>query len=106
MGNIGPSDWSSNQIIFRTDLVTHEDKATNHTNLVRTQTCVILVMGDTKDAGDDDDARDIAKQGGDGGVVGGGEEGGDDYVISGDGEAVIHGARMVPFHMNMPALIG
>jgi len=43
MGNVGPNDWSSNQIIFRTDLVTHEDKTTNHTNLVRTQTCVILV---------------------------------------------------------------
>jgi len=27
-----------------------------------------------------------------------------DYVIGGDGVAVLHGVRMVPFHMNMPAL--
>ncbi len=39
------------------------------------------------------------------GDVGGGE-GGDDYVGGGDGVAVIHGARMVPFHMKVPALIG
>ena len=58
-----------------------------------------------KDVRNDDDVGDTAKQGGDGGDVSGGE-GGDDYVVSGDGVAVVHGMRMVPFHMNMPALIG
>jgi len=74
-------------------------------------------LGGTKDARDDDDARDTVKQGGDGGDVGG--EGGDDYVGSkgsgvdddsgakggGDGVAVVHGVRMVSFHLNVPALI-
>ncbi len=43
MGKVGPNNWSSNQIIFRTDLVTHEDKTMNHTDHTRTQTWVILV---------------------------------------------------------------
>ncbi len=47
-----------------------------------------------------EDARDV-----DGGDVGGGEGGGD-YVIGGDGVAVAHGVQMVPFHMNVPALLG
>jgi len=34
------------------------------------------------------------------------KQGGDDYIISADGVAVIHGVRMVPFHRNVPALIG
>ena len=55
-------------------------------------------MCDTKeDAGDDDGGEDVG--GGEGG-------GGGDYVIGGDGVAVLHGVQMVPFHMNMPALLG
>ncbi len=61
-------------------------------------------MGNTKDARDDD-AGDTGKHVGDGGNVGGGE-GVDDYVVGADGVAVVHGVRMVPFYMNMPALIG
>jgi len=61
-------------------------------------------LGDTKDARDDD-VGDTGKHVSDGRDVGGGE-GGDDYVISADRVAAIHGVRMVPFHMNMPALIG
>jgi len=37
-----------------------------------------------------DDVEDSAKHVGDGGDIGGGE-GGDDYVIGGDGVAVVHG---------------
>ncbi len=58
-----------------------------------------------EDARDDDDVEDSVKQVVDGRDVGGGE-GGDDYVIGGDGVAVIHGVWMVPFHMNVPALRG
>jgi len=43
MGKVGPNDWSSNQVIFRTILVTHEDKTRNHTDPMRAQTCAILV---------------------------------------------------------------
>jgi len=43
MGKIGPNHSTNKQIFFRTNLVTSEDKTTNHTNPVRTQTCVILV---------------------------------------------------------------
>ena len=43
MGKVGPNHWSSNQVIFRTILVTHEDKTRNHTDTMRAQTCVILV---------------------------------------------------------------
>jgi len=61
-------------------------------------------LGNKKeDAGDDDDTRDTAKHVGGGDVRGG--EGGD-YVIGGDRAAVVYGVKMVPFHMNMPALIG
>jgi len=52
-------------------------------------------LRDTKE-----DAGDV-----DGGDVGRGEGGGD-YVIGGDGVAVLHGVQMVPFHMNVPALLG
>ena len=62
-------------------------------------------MHDMKEDAGDDDVEDSAKHVVDGGDVGGGE-GGDNYVIGGDGVAVIHGVRMVPFHMNMPALRG
>jgi len=56
------------------------------------------VIQKKQDARDDDDIVD-------GGDVAGGEGGGD-YVIGGDGVAVVHGVQMVPFHMNMPALLG
>jgi len=61
---------------------------------------------DTKeDARDDDDMEDSAKHVVEGGDVGRGEGGGD-YVIGGDGVAVVHGVQMVPFHINVPALLG
>jgi len=57
------------------------------------------VIQKKQDARDDDDIVD-------GGDVAGGEGGGD-YVIGGDGVAVVHGVQMVlPFHMNVPALLG
>ncbi len=52
-----------------------------------------------------DDVEDSAKHVGDGGDVGG-DDGGDDYVIGGDGVAVVNYVQMIPFHMNMPALMG
>jgi len=57
------------------------------------------VIQKKQDARDDDDIVD-------GGDVAGGEGGGD-YVIGGDGVAVVHGVQMaLPFHMNVPALLG
>jgi len=43
MGKVGPNHWSSNQVTLKTNLVTHEDKTSNHTDPMRAQTCVILV---------------------------------------------------------------
>ncbi len=57
------------------------------------------------DARDDDDVENSEKHVVDGGDVGRGECGGD-YVISADGVAVVHGVQMVPFHMNVPAMLG
>jgi len=44
MGKVGPNHWSSNQVILSTNLVTHEDKTRNHSDPMRGQTCVILVI--------------------------------------------------------------
>jgi len=44
MGKVGPNHWSSNQVTLRTILVSHEDKTRNHTDPMRAQTCVILVI--------------------------------------------------------------
>jgi len=62
-------------------------------------------MQNKKDGGNDDDVEDTAEHFGDGGDVGRGE-GGDDYIIDGDGVAVLHGVQMVPFNVNVPALMG